>query len=168
MRTGFRIAGLLGAAMLAGSMAVTPGAALAATSLATPPPAGGSAGSSIGLVNVAVPGQVDGSHTCFTAALHCISMPGVANLSVTASALLDGTALPVITLTSAPGCPGPISVGAIVTPGQASGVVTIIIQYDLADAPGNPVPDTHTTIIKSLPFSAGTPPITVTECASDA
>ena len=166
MRTGFRMAGLLGAAMLAGSMTVVPGTALAATGLAAPPRSSGSPGSSIGLVNVTVPGQVSGTQTCFTATPHCISMPGVANLAVTASAVLDGTTLPVITLTNAPGCSGQISVGAIVTPGQASGVVTITIQYDLADAQGNAIPDTHTMIIKSLPFSAGTPPVTVTECAS--
>jgi hypothetical protein len=51
-------------------------------------------------------------------------------------------------------------------PGQASGVVTITIQYDFADPQGDAIPNTHTVIIKSLPFSAGTPPITVTECAS--
>jgi hypothetical protein len=161
------MAGLLGAAMLAGGMVVAPGAAaLAAAGLATPPPSDGSANTSIGLVNVSVPGKVSGSQTCFTATPRCITMPGIANLTVTASAVLDGTALPVITLTSAPGCSGPISVGAIVTPGQASGVVTITIQYDLADLQGNAIPNTHTMIIKSLPFSAGTPPITVTECAS--
>lgn len=165
MRTGFRMAGLLGAAILTGSLVVVPGAAFAATGPATPPRPG-STGSSIGLVNVSVPGQVRGAQTCFTAAPRCISMPGVANLTVTASAVLDGTQLPVITLTSAPACSGQISVGAIVTPGPASGVVSITIQYDLADAQGNAIPDTQTTIIKSLPFSAGTAPVTITECAS--
>ena len=158
MRTGFRMAGLLGAAMLTGSFVTAPGTAFAATGLAT--------GSSIGLVNVSVQGQVSGSQTCFTATPRCLTMPGVANLTVTASAVLDGTQLPVITLTSAPGCSGQISVGAIVTPGPASGVVSITIQYDLADAQGNAIPNTQTMIIKSLPFSAGTAPVTITECAS--
>lgn len=113
-----------------------------------------------------VPGQVGGSQTCFAAATHCVAMPWVANLTVTAPAVLGGTQPPVITLTGAPGCGGQISVGAIVTPGPASCVVTITIQYDLADARGNPIPNTQTTIIKSLPFRAGTPPVTVTECAN--
>jgi hypothetical protein len=45
---------------------------------------------------------------------------------------------------------------------------SITIGYDLTDATGAVTPGSQTTIIKSVPFSAGTPPVAVTECATAA
>jgi hypothetical protein len=161
MRTRFRISALLGTAALAGSMVMAGGTAFASTD-----PGGASTATTMALVNVKAPGPVAGSQTCITLTPGCIDVPGIANLSVAASATVDSIALPTITLTSAPGCTGQVSVGAVVTPGLASGVVSIVIQYDLTDAKGNVLPDSQTTIIKSVPFSAGEAPVVVTECAS--
>ena len=152
MRARFRMSALLAVATLAGGVALVP--------------AGASADTTVALVNVAVPGPVGGSLTCLSTIPKCITAPGITNLTVTASAILSSTALPVITLTGAPGCSGQVSVGAVVTPGLASGVVSITVQYELTNAQGDVVPDSQTTIIKTLPFSAGTPPVTVTECAT--
>jgi hypothetical protein len=161
MRARFKISAALAAAALAGGLALPGGVASASTD-----PGMGSADTTLSLVDVSVPGPVDGSKTCVTTTPGCISAPGIANLSVTASAVVNGPELPVITLANAPGCTGQINVGAVVTPGLASGIVTITIVYDLTDAKGAVIPDSQTTIIKSVPFSAGTPPVIVTECAT--
>jgi hypothetical protein len=163
MRARFRISTVLAAAALAGAAALVPGTAFAGIVVPGAPTA---SGTTLTLVNVAVPGPVNGSQTCVTLLPGCITAPGIANLTVTASAILNSPQLPVITLTGDPGCAGQVSVGAIVTPGLASGVVSITIQYDMAGPNGIAIPDSQTTIIKSVPFSAGTAPVTVTECAT--
>lgn len=157
MRARFKVSALLGTVALAGSMALVPAAASTVTPATT----------SLSVVNVTVPGQVGYWQTCVIITQYCITEPGITDLSVSASAVVTGAALPTITLTSAPGCAGQVNVAAVVTPNLASGYLSITIQYALADASGTAIPNSETTIVKSVPFSAGAPPVVVTECASE-
>jgi hypothetical protein len=165
MRARFRIGTVLAAAALAGATALVPGTAFAGIVVPGAPTA---SQSTLNLVNVSIPGPVQGSATCVTLVPGCVTAPapGIANLTVTASAVLNTAEMPVITLTADPGCAGQVSVGAIVTPGLASGVVSITVTYDLAGPDGTALPDSQTTIIKSVPFSPGAAPVAVTECAT--
>jgi hypothetical protein len=175
MRARFRIGVLLGMAAVASGMALVPAAA-SATGSATGFAAGSAAGaataavpapSTLSVVNVTVPGPVGHWQTCVNPAQDCITVPGITDLSVSAAAVVTGPALPTITLTSSPGCAGQVNVAAVVTPGLASGYLSLTIQYALADANGTAIPNSETTIVKSVPFIAGTPPLVVTECASE-
>ena len=153
MRARFRMGTLLGAVALASSMALVPAAASTATTLS--------------MVNVTVPGPVGRWQACYDLSQDCITVPGITDLSVSASAVVTGAGLPTITLTNSPGCTGQVNVAAVVTPNLSSGYVAITIQYALADAEGTAIPNSETTIVKSVPFNAGAPPVVVTECASE-
>jgi hypothetical protein len=142
---------LMGAA-LAGGLALMPGLASAAT---------GSA-----VVDVTLPGPVGGSQTCVSAVPGCLEVHGVANLDVMASVQLASPTAPLVTPARAPGCTASINTGATVTPGLASGSVTVLVSFDRTDANGNVIPGSHTAISESVPFAAGGPPVTVTECAA--
>ena len=153
MRARFRTGILLGTAGLVSGMALVPASAAANTTLS--------------VVNVTVPGPVGHWQSCTALDQDCLTVPGITDLSVTASAVVTGAAVPTITLTNSPGCAGQVNVAAIVTPNLSSGYVSITVQYALADAEGTAIPNSETVIVKSVPFSAGAPPVVVTECASE-
>jgi hypothetical protein len=143
---------VLVAAALAGSVVLAPGLASAATGNA--------------LIDVTVAGPVGGSQTCISPAPGCVEVQGVANLHVVASVSLTSPTGPLITPAHAPGCTASINIGATITPVLASGTVTVLVEFDRTDPRGHVIPGSHTTISDSMPFSAGGPPVTVTECAA--
>jgi hypothetical protein len=152
MRARFVMRALLVAAALAGSVMLVPGLASAATGNA--------------LIDVTVPGPVSGSQTCISLVPGCIEVQGVANFHVVASVNLTSPAVPLITPAHAPGCTASVHVGVTITPGLASGSVIVLVEFDRTDPNGNAIPGSHTTIRESMPFVAGGPPVTVTECAA--
>ncbi len=143
---------LLMVAALAGSVMLVPGLASAATGNA--------------LIDVMVPGPVSGAQICISLVPGCIEVQGVANLHVMASVNLTSPTVPLITPAHAPGCAARVHIGVTITPGLASGSVTVLVEFDRTDPNGNVVPGSHTTIAESMPFTAGGPPVTVTECAA--
>jgi hypothetical protein len=159
MRARFKIGAVVGAVALASSLALVP--AVAETTVPVSGP------TTLSMVNITVPGPVGPWQTCGPIANYCLTVPGITDLSVSASAVVTGPALPTVTLTSAPGCTGQVNVAAVVTPNLSTGYVSITVQYALADASGTAIPNSETTIVKSVPFNAGAPPVVVTECATE-
>jgi len=138
------------AGALAGAMVLAPGLASAATGT--------------GVLNVTVPGPVGGSDTCLDST--CINLQGVANVQVSASVQLSTLGVPLVKLGKAPGCTSLINVGATVTPGKLSGTVSVSVSYDRTNANGAVIPNSHTAVTKTIPLTAGGPPVTVSECAA--
>jgi hypothetical protein len=141
------------AAAVAGSVALVPVAASAQPLISATVP-----------VSVTVPGPVGGSQTCLSPG-GCINLQGVSDLSVTATVSINGLSVPVVTPASPPDCSGNVQAGATITPALGSGAVNITISYQTVNTNGAPV-GAPTTVTKTIPFSAGGKPVTVTECAS--
>ena len=147
----FMVRALPVAGALAGAMVLAPGLASAATGFA--------------VLNLTVPGPVGGSDTCLNGT--CIDLQGVANVHISASASVNTLGLPLVTLGKAPGCTDSlVNIGATVHPLALSGTVSVTVSYDRTNANGSVIAGSHTSVTKTIPLTAGGPPVTVSECAA--
>jgi hypothetical protein len=147
----FMVRALPVAGALAGAMVLAPGLASAATGFA--------------VLNLTVPGPVGGSDTCLNGT--CIDLQGVANVHISAAASVNTLGLPLVTLGQAPGCTDSlISIRATVHPLALSGTVSVTVSYDRTNANGSVIAGSHTSVTKTIPLTAGGPPVTVSECAA--
>jgi hypothetical protein len=146
----FMIRALPVAGALAGAMVLAPGMASAATGTA--------------LLNLTLPGPVGGSDTCLNGT--CIDLQGVANVHISASASLNALGVPLVKLGKAPGCTSLVNVAATINPGTLSGAVSVTVSYDRTNANGSVIAGSHTSVTKTIPLTAGGPPVTVSECAA--
>ena len=150
MRNRFMLRALPVAGVLASALVLAPGLASAATGTA--------------VLNLALPGSVGGTQTCISG--DCITLNGVANLRISASAQVNALGIPLVTPAHAAGCSALVDLGATVHPGLTSGSVTVTLQYDRTDPSGHVIPASHTVVTRTVDLRAGGPPVTVTECAS--
>ena len=75
--------------------------------------------------------------------------------------------LPLVTLGKAPGCTDSlVNIGATVHPLGLSGTVSVTVSYDRTNANGSVIAGRHTSVTKTIPLTAGGPPVTVSECAA--
>lgn len=88
------------------------------------------------------------------AEVHCAGAPG-------------GGCPPLVTLGQAPGCTDSLAnIGATVHPLGLSGTVSVTVSYDRTNANGSVIAGRHTSVTKTIPLTAGGPPVTVSECAA--
>jgi hypothetical protein len=86
---------------------------------------------------------------------------------ISASASVNTLGLPLVTLGKAPGCTDSlVNIGATVHPLALSGTVSVTVSYDRTNANGSVIAGSHTSVTKTIPLTAGGPPITVSECAA--
>jgi hypothetical protein len=150
MRNRFMLRALPVAGVLASGLALAPGLASAAT------------GTSV--LSLALPGSLGGTQTCISG--NCVTLNGVANLQISASAQVNALGIPLVTPAHAAGCSALVDVGATIHPGLTSGSVTVTLQYDRTNPNGHVIPGSHTSVTQTVALRVGGPPVTVTECAS--